>query len=86
MQIFLQNHTKNKTFMCKVTVLDCPSGLISSCFVVVVVCGAFGLLLWSDSIAQRYTMLINLIDYSQTFYSYIPSLNFGQLAAKLDRH
>ena len=80
MQIFLQNHTKNKTFMCKVTVLDCPSGLISSCFVVVVVvvaCGAFGLLMWSNSIAQGYTVLINLIDYSQTFYSYIPSLNFG---------
>ena len=81
MQIFLQNHMKNKTFMCKVTALDCPSGLISSCFVVVVVdfvvCGAFGLLLSSDSIAQRYIILIILIDYSQTFYSYIPPLNFG---------
>ena len=73
---------KNKTFICKVTVLDCPSGLISSFFVVVVVVvvvvyGAFGLLLWSDSIAQRYIVLIILIDYSHTFYSYIPPLNFG---------
>ena len=77
---------KNKTFICKVTVLDCPSGLISSFFVVVVavvvvvvvvVYGTFGLLLWSDSIAQRYIVLIILIDYSHTFYSYIPPLNFG---------
>ena len=32
---------KNKTFICKVTVLHCPSGLISSCFVVVVVVVVF---------------------------------------------